>query len=292
MKPEKISIDAFCVIGKVGSTEDSPDIVRQLWQEANAHFSEVAALAKRDGQGRFAGFWGAMSRSDMSFQPWEDHFSRGLYLAGVEAEEDAAAPEGWKKWIVPGFEGRKVRAEGPDTFGEMLAWMEENGCALAAAVQDYTDPATGENYMLFPTALNDSKDRLLERIKAKTEPLGFCGFHCGHCFLDQWCGYCRSACNMCSYATLSADNRCENEKCANEKGLRGCYDCIELADCEKGFFGTSDGSIPRAGAFFIRKYGAEEYDRVLTAADGKGILMQGDKSTEENLRMLEELREV
>lgn len=290
MNPEKITINSFCLIGKAGSTEEGPGIVQRLWQDANEHFAEVAPLAKKNADGQPAGFWGAMSRSDMSFLPWEDDFSRGLYMAGVEAEEDALPPAGWKKWIVPGFECLKVPFEGPDTFGKMLGWMKANGFELAAAVQDFTDPATQKNYMLFPVAWNDSKQELLRRVKAKTDPVAFCGFHCDHCFLTEWCGNCRSACNMCSYATLSHDNRCENEKCCSEKGLYGCWECPGLRDCRKGFFSEPSGSIPKACALFIGKYGKDEYSRVLNTADEKQIKLSEEADTESNLQVLESLR--
>lgn len=290
MKPEKIALNAFCVIGRVGSTDDGPDIVQRLWRDANEHYGEVAGLAKKDATGQPVGFWGAMTRADMSFLPWEDDFTRGYYLAGVEAEAESCAPTGWKKWIVPGFEGWKVKAETPDTFREVLDWMRENSMELAAAVQDFTDPATGENYMLFPVKLNDSKRELLRPIKERTDPVAFCGFHCNHCFLTEGCGNCRSDCDVCSFATLSRDNRCKNEKCCTEKGLYGCYDCPELEACRKGFFGVPDGSIPKACSLFIRKYGAEEYSRVLDAAEEKGISMKEEYDAEQNFRLLESLR--
>lgn len=59
---------------------------------------------KKDGTGNLAGIWGVMSDFSRSFQPWEDHFSKGLYLAGVECADDAQAPEGWTKWKAPGYE--------------------------------------------------------------------------------------------------------------------------------------------------------------------------------------------
>lgn len=144
--------DAFCVIGKAGSTNDGPDFVRRLWQDANSHFAEVEHLAKRDEKGSLMGVWGIMTNFGFEFLPWEDNFSKGLYLAGLEVETDAVAPKGWKKWIVPGFEYWKVRADSPNTFRQTLTYMQERNQPLAAAVQDFTDPATGENYMLFPVA--------------------------------------------------------------------------------------------------------------------------------------------
>ena len=95
MKIEKYVKASFAVIGKEGSTLDGPGFIQELWADAKAHFGEVQPLAKTDETGNLAGIWGAMSDLSRSFRPWEDGFTRGLYLAGVECEDDAEAPEGW-----------------------------------------------------------------------------------------------------------------------------------------------------------------------------------------------------
>lgn len=35
---------------------------------------------------------------------WEEDYSKGVYLAGVEVVDEAVAPEGWVKWRIPGYE--------------------------------------------------------------------------------------------------------------------------------------------------------------------------------------------
>lgn len=150
MKIEEYSKESFCVIGKEGSTEDGPGFVQRLWAEANAHFDEVAHLAKRDGNGNPVGFWGAMTDFSRSFQPWEMEFSKGLYLAGVECPDDAQPPEGWTKWNIPGFEYLRLEVDHDGIFPEMIAYLRENNIPLVGAVQDYTCPQTGRNDMLFP----------------------------------------------------------------------------------------------------------------------------------------------
>lgn len=150
MKLERYIKEAFAVIGKEGSTSEGPSFIQNLWAEANAHFGEVKALAKTDDAGNFSGFWGAMSDFSRTFKPWEDNFSKGLYLAGVECRDDAQAPEGWTKWIIPGYEYLRAMCDSPNTFSEVLAYMESNNLSLAGAVHDFTDPADGKNYMLFP----------------------------------------------------------------------------------------------------------------------------------------------
>lgn len=150
MNMEKCMKEAFAVIGKEGSTNDGPGFVQSLWAEANPHFAEVAHLAKKDENGNLVGIWGAMTDFSRSFLPWEDGFSRGLYLAGVECVDDAQAPEGWVKWNVPGFEYLRVECDHDGVFPEMIDYLRENGISLAGAVHDFTCPQTGKNYMYFP----------------------------------------------------------------------------------------------------------------------------------------------
>ena len=150
MNMEKCMKEAFAVIGKEGSTEDGPSFVQNLWTDANTHFAEVAQLAKKDENGNLVGIWGAMTDFSRSFLPWEDGFSRGLYLAGVECVDDAQAPEGWVKWNVPGFEYLRVECDHDGVFPEMIDYLRENGISLAGAVHDFTCPKTGKNYMYFP----------------------------------------------------------------------------------------------------------------------------------------------
>ncbi len=141
--------EGFSVIGKQGSTQEGEGFIQRLWQEANAHFSEVAALAKTTETGGFSGFWGLMSDQSMSFAPWEENFSKGLYLAGVEVKDDAQPPEGWVKWASPGYEYLAAEA-GPDAFAQTLDYLRDRGLELAGAVYDFTDPETGKSYQYFP----------------------------------------------------------------------------------------------------------------------------------------------
>lgn len=149
MKLQRCEKKPFTVIGKEGSTSEGDGFIQKLWNDANSHFEEVRPLAKKDEDGHLVGIWGAMSDFSRSFAPWED-FCRGLYLAGVECNDDAEAPEGWTKWIIPGYEYIYVEQEKEDTFSRTLQYLEENGISLAGAVHDFTCPRTGKNYMFFP----------------------------------------------------------------------------------------------------------------------------------------------
>ena len=149
MKIESCKKESFTVIGKEGSTKDGADFINKLWVDANSHFSEVRHLAKKDASGNIVGIWGAMSDFPHSFKPWEN-FTNGLYLAGVECEDNAEAPEGWTKWIVPSYEYIRVERVSKDTFLRGLQYLQDNSFELVGAVHDYTDPKTGKTYMLFP----------------------------------------------------------------------------------------------------------------------------------------------
>ena len=150
MQMEKITKSAFALIGRQGSTADGEGFIQRLWQAANEHFPEIEPLVKKDENGMPVGFWGAMSDVSLSFMPWENGFSKGLYLAGAEVRDDAEAPDGWVKWQVPGFVYLRVLCDAPDVFPKMLQYLEENNLSLAGAVHDFTDPKTGQNYMWFP----------------------------------------------------------------------------------------------------------------------------------------------
>ena len=141
--------ESFTVIGKEGSTTDGPGFIERLWQEAHAHYNEIGHLAKKDSDGNLIGIWGAMSDFSRSFLPWEQ-FSKGLYLAGVECHDDAEAPEGWVKWVIPGYEYLYAERDSDHAFADVIGYLKENHLSLAGAAHDFTCPKTGKNYMFFP----------------------------------------------------------------------------------------------------------------------------------------------
>ena len=147
---ERMVKSSFAVIGKEGSTEQGDGFIQRLWEDANGHFSEVAHLAKLDRNGQLAGVWGAMTDVNRRYAPWENNFSKGLYLAGIECDDDAQAPQGWVRWLIPGFEYLKVENNVETVFADTLAYMQENNMQLVGAVQEWTIPAEGKTYLLFP----------------------------------------------------------------------------------------------------------------------------------------------
>lgn len=70
----------------------------------------------------------------------------------------------------------------------------------------------------------------------------------------------------CSFATISPDGICPQVKCADEKGLEGCWLCTELDGCAKGYYGNQDEYVAKATAMFIRRHGKETYTEALRRA--------------------------
>ena len=153
MKIERRIKSTFSVIGKEGATTDGKGFIQKLWEEVNCQFDEIKPLVKKDEYGNLIGVWGAMSDNTRSFKPWEDSFSKGLYLAGVECMDDVYTPEGWVKWTIPGYEYLCVEVESGNTFSNVIDYMNTNNISLIGAVHDFTCPLTKKNYMFFPIRL-------------------------------------------------------------------------------------------------------------------------------------------
>ena len=156
MKYEIVELPRIAIIGQEGLCTKEKNVVQHLWEQANLRFSEVADIGMKNADGSYVGFWGAMTDETMSFMPWTDDYSRGLYLAGIEVYEDTAVPAGWVKWVMP---ARKylVTEVRPDCYEETFRnvidrLIPELGMKLAGAVCDFTEPATGQNKLFFPVA--------------------------------------------------------------------------------------------------------------------------------------------
>lgn len=151
MELNKCIKESFSVIGKEGSTNEGNGFIQRLWKDANENFEEVSHLAKRDNDGNILGIWGTMSDLSGSFKPWEDNFTKGLYLAGVEVNDDAIPPKGWTKWVIPAYEYIYVKCDEDDIFSKVIKYLKDNNLQLVGAVNDFNCPEeNGQLYMFFP----------------------------------------------------------------------------------------------------------------------------------------------
>ena len=145
-----ISHPKTCVIGKMGGTRDGESFIAHLWEDADSHFSEVAPLALKNESGFPAAVFGAMSDYSLSFKPWENNLSEGLYLAGVQCPLDAEPPAGWTKWLLPAFDCVITENKGIPALFETVADLKAHGMELIYAIQEKNDPTSGKQYLLFP----------------------------------------------------------------------------------------------------------------------------------------------
>ncbi|MBQ3223349.1 MAG: hypothetical protein IJB41_07030, partial [Clostridia bacterium] len=75
-----------------------------------------------------------------------------LYLAGAQCMPGAPVPEGWRKWDVPALRMAfvPVCTDASAAFAQGLAYLEQNGLAMAAAAFDLTLPEEGRSFVCFP----------------------------------------------------------------------------------------------------------------------------------------------
>lgn len=62
----------------------------------------------------------------------------------MECIDNAEAPDGWTKWIIPSYEYIVVENH-KGAFEETIRQMNEHGISLVGAVHDYTEPTTGND---------------------------------------------------------------------------------------------------------------------------------------------------
>jgi len=152
MNIKKCLKDEFAVIGKVGKTSDGEDFVNGLWKKANEGVNEIASLVKRDGNGVPVGFWGLRSAEKMPLAEWADG-EEGMYLAGLEVKNDAYAPLGWIKWVVPASVYVSVQVEGKieDAVREVKKYCEKNQLIIKGAYHEYMNAfLPGQLILFFP----------------------------------------------------------------------------------------------------------------------------------------------
>lgn len=156
MNVTRVSLPEIAIIGKMGLCTAENNKVSELWAQTNAAFGEIAALGMKEKDGNYTGFWGAMSDTEMQFQPWSNGYTTGLYLAGMEVGHDVEAPEGWTRWVMPARDYLVADVDG-DTYAAVFHTVLEDtipamNLRLAGAVCDFTEPSTGRNKLFFPVA--------------------------------------------------------------------------------------------------------------------------------------------
>lgn len=161
MDIKKCTLPPFTVIGLVGKSTDGPGYVDKLWMEINRKGKSIMHLVKKDEDGDLAGVWGLMNDETGTFLPPGDKKSKTVvYMAGLEVNDNAKAPKGFEKWVIPEFDYLYVPVEGKklQVIEAVMEYCAEENLVFAACPFDYM-PADGKMmYMFFPVKPDPEMD--------------------------------------------------------------------------------------------------------------------------------------
>ena len=291
MKYELIHKGSFRVIGLEGSTKDGEGFIPKLYGSLQKRFSEIKDLVKKNQEGSVEGTYGLMSDFSHSFKPWENDFSEGLYLAGYELQEKIKAiPEGWVVWTVKEQDYFLAKLEEGDEYKRVFSdfvnyYISLEMKKLSGAVFDFYDLKERRQCLLFPVV----EFRFKKLPKGKTAHIACCGLVCSYCFFTS-CPGCEMGECKCTFAYWQPDHVCPNVKCAQAKGVVGCYACEKLEGCQDGFFSTGNKSA-KACDLFIKKHGKESLVKAIEKMNDLGLnwnkLLESEEDSLSGLRKLE-----
>ncbi len=153
----------------------------------------------------------------------------------------------------------KLHRTGCISEDEKAVWLIDYWCGRD--IRGLIRMPFSRHWIMHIEAMRRIGNKLCKTARKAADPIACCGLSCRHCFLAEWCGSCRTAYNVCSFATCSADGKCPNAVCCKGRGIDGCYECSCLEDCEMGFYAPSnDGAnAVKAQALYIRKYGKKAF---------------------------------
>ena len=156
----------------------------------------------------------------------------------------------------------KLRRTGCVSEDEKAFWLIDYWCGKD--LPGLIKMPFSRHWIMHIEAMQRIKNNLCKQVRKGVDPIAYCGFSCNHCFLAKWCGSCRTAYNVCAFATISPDGKCPNAVCCQEKGIDGCYECDHLESCEVGFYiPSNDGAqAAKAQAMYIRKHGKKAFLKV------------------------------
>ncbi|MDD4496257.1 MAG: zinc ribbon domain-containing protein [Eubacteriales bacterium] len=145
--------EAFAVIGKAGqgAANNSQTWILPLWDDANTHFTEVAALARKSEDGT-PQIWGAMNDTAESNKRWDNE--AGKYMAGFETDVNAVPPDGWTKWTIPAQTYMIVETTMAE-YGEVFGAITNNPNINIIATMHERYPEPGNSHIVelwFPIA--------------------------------------------------------------------------------------------------------------------------------------------
>ena len=84
---------------------------------------------------------------------------------------------------------------------ENAAWLIDYWCSKD--VRGLLKMPFSRHWIMHIEAMLRIKNQICKVARKGVDPVAYCGFSCNHCFLAQWCGSCRTAYNVCSFAAFA-----------------------------------------------------------------------------------------
>jgi hypothetical protein len=122
--------------------------------------------------------------------------------------------------------------------------------------------------------------------QALVDSIAYCGLVCGRCHLRAECDFCKNTASLCARSEV-----CYQRNCCIQKGLQGCWECVEFP-CGKDMHGPPHDLRIRAFVAFIKAEGAGALVDSLLRNEAHGIHYghgkdyDGKSSEEEVIRLL------
>src|SRR5574344_703251 len=296
MKFRLIHKSAFQVIGKEGSTDEGEGFIKKLYLDLEKHFTDIEPFVKKV-KGKVEGQYGLMSDFAYKFKPWEENFTKGLYLAGPVLSSKGLDHDikGFKVWSVKEQDYFEVELEKDDNYQEVFNHFVYYQIpfemkTLSGAAFDYYSFSKQKQYILFPVVDNHFK----HSTSIKRVQIAKCGLVCSYCFFTSCPGCEKKECK-CSYGYYCPDKVCSTVKCCSQKWIKGCYECDKLESCKENYYSMNNKG-PKANSVFIKKYGKEALVKTIQKMIDCGLnyskVIDKVKDYKSGLRILERYYEL
>lgn len=95
----------------------------------------------------------------------------------------------------------KLGATGCVSGDESARWLIGYWCSKD--VLGLVKMPFSRHWIMHIEAMRRIKNRQCRQARRGVDLIAYCGFSCNHCFLAEWCGSCRTAYNVCAFATIS-----------------------------------------------------------------------------------------
>lgn len=105
--------------------------------------------------------------------------------------------------------------------------------------------------------------------------VAYCGLMCGLCFLADKCDGCKTANNRCDHNC--SDKGCPQKSCCESRKIAGCWECHDLASCEKGIYSLGNMSKVKAFSTAIKDDGLERFTGNVVACLARGLSVEKGK---------------